>query len=158
MKFYLEKLVRQQTSVVYAYRVSFGAFHYHCVSMHVLCVAVGCGHPGRPPYSVLFGSTFTFPHTVQYQCPLGFTLSGSRQRECMSTGSWSGVVPSCFPISCSMPVVPRYSRLVQLNKTFSGFARFACLPGYIHTIGLASVKCGADGQWIAAEAMRCTRE
>ena len=33
-----------------------------------------------------------------YSCGFGFELSGANRRVCLSTGSWSGVAPTCEEI------------------------------------------------------------
>ena len=56
---------------------------------------IGCGDPGIPKNGARTASTFTFPNTVTYSCNIGFQLVGNRRRHCLSTGQWSGALPTC---------------------------------------------------------------
>ena len=57
-----------------------------------------------------------------------------------------------------MPVVPPHARLLQLNKTLGGYARFACLTGYLHVAGLATSICSKQKAWITAASLQCKGE
>ena len=43
----------------------------------------------------LVGNLTTYPHKVQFMCDEGFILRGSKIRQCLSTGNWSGNESFC---------------------------------------------------------------
>ena len=54
-------------------------------------------------------------------------------RVCSSAGTWSGLTPSCRPISCGPPPsLHSHSAIQLLNRTTSwmAVAEYNCLPGY----------------------------
>ena len=140
-----------------------------------LSFVVNCGDPGTPTYSTRTGSAFTFPNTVTYTCNKGFNLIGNRRRHCLSTGHWSGVLPTCQ----SKPHIELYMLLLVLKKkiltlpsmtciclvtdcgnpgtpsngsrngsvfTFGGTVRFQCNRGY-RLSGSSNRTCEASGRW-----------
>ena len=58
--------------------------------------AVDCGHLFSPAngYVNLAGGT-VFGDIAMYSCYTGYRLSGTSNRECLYTGSWSGNAPTC---------------------------------------------------------------
>ena len=60
-----------------------------------LFVVVICGDPGIPANGTRIGSTFTFDSTVNYTCDDRFKLIGQIRRNCLSSGNWSGDLPTC---------------------------------------------------------------
>ena len=60
-----------------------------------LFVVISCGDPGIPANGTRIGSTFTFDSTVNYTCDDGFKLIGDIRRNCLSSGNWSGDLPTC---------------------------------------------------------------
>lgn len=68
-----------------------------CCSIHfICCLAVQCGPLPNPENGKILGYKFYFPHSVRYMCDQGFRLtSGDIDRNCTSTGQWSGIAPVC---------------------------------------------------------------
>ena len=58
-------------------------------------VLIGYEDPGIPKNSARIASTFTFPNTVTYTCNDGFKMLGYSRRHCLTSGPWSGVLPTC---------------------------------------------------------------
>ena len=57
-------------------------------------------------------------------------------RVCSSTGSWSGLTPSCRPISCGPPPSLASNTLVELLNSsthWQAVAAYTCMPGYTDT-------------------------
>ena len=57
--------------------------------------AKNCGVLETPSNGSLVGNLTTYPHKVQFMCDEGFNLRGSKIRECLSTGNWSGNESFC---------------------------------------------------------------
>src|SRR4029434_10533953 len=63
----------------------------------VFCLAViSCGELGTPPNGNKIGTLTVFGATAIFSCNTGYTLVGSRVRECMSNGLWSGSEVQCL--------------------------------------------------------------
>lgn len=60
-----------------------------------LLVLRSCGHPGRPGYAIVSGKNYWVGSIIRYFCNPGYTLIGHGARRCMSSGSWSGKMPTC---------------------------------------------------------------
>ena len=70
-------------------------FLYFMFCLLLLFVAVSCGEPSDVPNSIRTGTSFTFGSSVHYQCNTGYYISGSSDRMCQSSGTWSGQAPLC---------------------------------------------------------------
>ena len=58
---------------------------------------VQCNTPENLTDGTVSYSGTGFEDTVNYACNDGFQLIGSPQRTCLSTGMWSGNMPTCVP-------------------------------------------------------------
>lgn len=54
-----------------------------------------CGSPDRQQNTTVTGGDFRVGKTIKYSCPEGHKFVGNATRECLDTGFWSGVAPSC---------------------------------------------------------------
>lgn len=54
-----------------------------------------CGSPEKSENTVIVGSKRTIGSMIDYACPDGYMLVGSRSRMCGPSGFWSGDVPTC---------------------------------------------------------------
>ncbi|XP_033123490.1 complement factor B-like [Anneissia japonica] len=54
-----------------------------------------CKNPGIPMNGRKQGQSYNRGDTVLYYCDSGFSLIGSRNRTCLTTGKWSGTQPTC---------------------------------------------------------------
>ena len=57
--------------------------------------AKDCGALKSPSNGSLVGNLTTYPYMVQFVCDEGFKLRGSKTRQCLSTGNWSGNESFC---------------------------------------------------------------
>ena len=63
--------------------------------MHIVSTAKDCGALTTPSNGSLVGILTTYPYKVQFICDEGFILKGSKIRQCLSTGNWSGNESFC---------------------------------------------------------------
>ena len=63
--------------------------------MHIVSTAKDCNLLKNPRNGSLVGILTTYPHEVQFICDEGFILRGSKIRQCLSTGNWSGNESFC---------------------------------------------------------------
>ena len=57
--------------------------------------AKDCGAVKTPSNGSLADNLTTYPHKLQFMCDEGFNLRGSKTRQCLSTGNWSGNESFC---------------------------------------------------------------
>ncbi len=64
-----------------------------------------CGDPGlsADTFRTIFGTREG--GVVEYSCKFGFRLEGGYNRTCLSSGQWSGSLPSCKSKSCIKKIV-----------------------------------------------------
>ena len=75
-----------------------------CVAVHCLCcinsflvlIVVSCDLLAPPPDGTLETTGRVFGSHASYTCDEGFTLQGDMERECDSSGTWTGVAPICL--------------------------------------------------------------
>lgn len=63
-----------------------------------------CGSPEKSENTTIVGSKRTIGSTIDYVCPDGYMLVGSKSRMCGSSGFWSGDVPTC-KCECEISIV-----------------------------------------------------
>lgn len=79
------------------------------------CLEELCQDLDTPQNSTLLSINKSMNGTVRFACNTGFQhTNGSLQRECLSSGEWSGVAPVCTAIRecmcpCGMVHVPKYT-------------------------------------------------
>ena len=54
-----------------------------------------CGSPERSENTSIIGSKKSIGSTIEYVCPDGYMLMGSKYRVCEATGFWSENPPAC---------------------------------------------------------------
>lgn len=64
--------------------------------VHLSCAVISCGDLGTPPSGNKIGTLTVYGATAIFSCNTGYTLVGSRVRECMSNGLWSGSEVQCL--------------------------------------------------------------
>ena len=73
--------------------------HIYCSTSwynpHFFSTAKDCGGLKTPSNGSLVGNLTTYPNKVQFICDEGFILRGSKIRQCLSTGKWSGNESFC---------------------------------------------------------------
>ena len=57
--------------------------------------AKDCGALKAPTNGSLSGNLTTYPQVIKFICDEGFILRGSKVRQCMSNGNWSGDKTYC---------------------------------------------------------------
>ena len=68
------------------------------LTCHSFSPVVDCGQPPQSENTNIQSSTTTLGSTAIYSCIAGYELSTGTltlTRECLSSGSWSGMTPNC---------------------------------------------------------------
>ena len=58
--------------------------------------AITCGDPGVPQNGNTFVISVSVGSIVNHTCNIGYNLEGADQRECLSNGNWSELLPMCI--------------------------------------------------------------
>ena len=59
-------------------------------------LVISCGDLPTPPNGNKIGTLTSYGATAIFSCNTGYTLVGSRVRECMANGLWSGAEVRCL--------------------------------------------------------------
>ena len=54
-----------------------------------------CGYITTPQNGSKFGGEITYPHFIEFSCDEGFIMLGSKTRNCLANGTWSGQRTIC---------------------------------------------------------------
>lgn len=73
---------------------------------------ISCGELPTPPSGHRIGTMSVYGATAIFSCNSGYTLVGSRVRECMANGLWSGSEVRCLGEWSPSPTLPAYSQKV----------------------------------------------
>ncbi|XP_041475001.1 sushi, von Willebrand factor type A, EGF and pentraxin domain-containing protein 1-like isoform X1 [Lytechinus variegatus] len=111
------------------------------------CEAVTCGMPPIPPHSIIIGSNVSYLDSVQFECDLGYVLSGSDSATCTSNGTWSYLDTRCDPLDCGIPP-DIYNAAYDLNTTttYGSTTKYYCVVGY-HSPSPIRTRCDETGVW-----------
>ena len=119
---------------------------FNLMMLGFVYAAVTCQDPGAAPFSLRFGTNFSFPHSLTYQCLSGYNLIGSPRLQCLENSSWSAPLPTCQPVNCPKLLSPPYSQQNTSNHSFGSVVEFRCLSGFsLH--GVRSLSCQANKLW-----------
>jgi len=100
---------------------------------------------------------WSYGAVADFSCTRGFVLSNSNlsvenigpiNRQCTSSGEWSGVPPYCHYVDCGQTVtIPENGNVTYGNETtFASEAVVACSEGYILN-GSDTLTCTSNGTW-----------
>uniref|UniRef100_A0A672MSN1 CUB and Sushi multiple domains 2 n=1 Tax=Sinocyclocheilus grahami TaxID=75366 RepID=A0A672MSN1_SINGR len=110
------------------------------------CVLISCGDLGTPPNGNKIGTLTVYGATAIFSCNTGYTLVGSRVRECMSNGLWSGAEVQCLAGHCGTPEHIVNGQVIGENYNYRGSVVYQCNPGF-RLIGVSVRICEQDHRW-----------
>ncbi|OWF34540.1 Sushi, von Willebrand factor type A, EGF and pentraxin domain-containing protein 1 [Mizuhopecten yessoensis] len=111
------------------------------------CSIISCGNPGEFENGQIEGSLFDFNHEIVYACGIGYELVGSERRTCQQNGLWSGSVPTCRLITCTVPAIWKGSpSSVKVQYVVDDIVSYNCDEGYV-MVGNTDLVCTSDGSW-----------
>ncbi|XP_077973714.1 sushi, von Willebrand factor type A, EGF and pentraxin domain-containing protein 1-like isoform X2 [Styela clava] len=116
-----------------------------------VCHPVDCGGPPDVEHGLKSGRKSTFMSVITYSCLPGYYLLGNSSLECLHTGEWNVLPPTCHKVSCGKPPHLRHGTISGSETpddwTFESHILFACKTGY-HLHGGSGAECSEDGEWI----------
>uniref|UniRef100_A0A7N4NRF0 CUB and Sushi multiple domains 2 n=1 Tax=Sarcophilus harrisii TaxID=9305 RepID=A0A7N4NRF0_SARHA len=133
------------------------------------CQIISCGDLPTPPNGHRIGTLSVYGATAIFSCNSGYTLVGSRVRECMANGLWSSSEVRClvfniqklmlqiflplFPPSllldsghCGTPELIVNGQINGENYSYRGSVVYQCNPGF-RLIGMSVRICQQDHRW-----------
>ncbi|KAK0153134.1 CUB and sushi domain-containing protein 1 [Merluccius polli] len=110
------------------------------------CKIISCGDLGTPPNGHKIGTLTVYGATAIFSCNTGYTLVGSRVRECMSNGLWSGSQVQCLAGHCGNPEPIVNGQINGENYNYRGSVVYQCNPGF-RLIGVSVRICEQDHRW-----------
>ncbi|XP_023131571.2 CUB and sushi domain-containing protein 1 [Amphiprion ocellaris] len=111
-----------------------------------VCDIISCGDLGTPPNGNKIGTLTVYGATAIFSCNTGYTLVGSRVRECMSNGLWSGTQVQCLAGHCGTPEPIVNGQIIGENYNYRGSVVYQCNPGF-RLIGVSVRICEQDHRW-----------
>ncbi|XP_067329772.1 CUB and sushi domain-containing protein 2 isoform X5 [Anolis sagrei] len=110
------------------------------------CRIISCGDLPVPPNGNRIGTLTTYGATAIFSCNTGYTLVGSRVRECMANGLWSGLEVKCLAGHCGEPDPIVNGQINGENFNYRGSVVYQCNPGF-RLIGMSVRICQQDHHW-----------
>ncbi|XP_023687916.2 CUB and sushi domain-containing protein 2 isoform X1 [Paramormyrops kingsleyae] len=111
-----------------------------------VCNIISCMELGSPPNGNKIGTLTVYGATAIFSCNTGYTLVGSRVRECMSNGLWSGTQVQCLAGHCGAPEPMVNGQIIGENYSYRGSVVYQCNPGF-RLIGVSVRICEQDHHW-----------
>ncbi|CAH1249098.1 CSMD1 [Branchiostoma lanceolatum] len=98
-----------------------------------------------PPVNGNMRGSRSYQEVMYFSCDRGYNLVGARSTKCQTDGTWSGSVPTCQAVRCTMLTPPANGAMTGSNS-YRDVATFTCDPGY-KLVGTSSLTCFSDGTW-----------
>uniref|UniRef100_A0ABD2WSD8 Sushi, von Willebrand factor type A, EGF and pentraxin domain-containing protein 1 n=1 Tax=Trichogramma kaykai TaxID=54128 RepID=A0ABD2WSD8_9HYME len=118
--------------------------------LHWICQSKpsACGSPEKSENTTILNTNRKIGSTIEYACPDGHMLIGSKNRTCESSGFWSGSPPTCKFVDCGELESPEHGRVKLLNgrTTHGAIVEYKCEENYT-LVGDTARKCGDGGIW-----------
>ncbi|KAL1006078.1 hypothetical protein UPYG_G00067570 [Umbra pygmaea] len=124
----------------------------HWTELKLTCLTKSCSSPEVLDYGDVHFNDIVYKSTINYTCYEGYTMQGASTTECLADGEWSAPPPKCLPVTCGLPPIPKYGkvvydRLVTGNTSVYGSGvTFQCLSPLV-LIGNERGFCTANGTW-----------
>ncbi|XP_051688009.2 CUB and sushi domain-containing protein 2 isoform X6 [Oryctolagus cuniculus] len=110
------------------------------------CQIISCGELPIPPSGHRIGTLSVYGATAIFSCNSGYTLVGSRVRECMANGLWSGSEVRCLAGHCGTPDPIVNGHINGENYNYRGSVVYQCNAGF-RLIGMSVRICQQDHRW-----------
>ncbi|XP_041439963.1 CUB and sushi domain-containing protein 2 isoform X1 [Xenopus laevis] len=110
------------------------------------CKIISCGELPTPANGNKIGMLTQFGATAIFACNNGYTLVGSRVRECMANGLWSGQEVKCLAGHCGTPEPIVNGLINEQNYNYRDSVVYQCNSGF-RLIGMSVRICQQDHLW-----------
>ncbi|XP_073089715.1 CUB and sushi domain-containing protein 2 isoform X4 [Manis javanica] len=124
---------------------------HHWSGKTPFCVPITCGHPGNPVNGLTQGTQFNLNDVVKFVCNPGYVAEGAARSQCLASGQWSNVLPTCRIINCTDPGHQENSiRQVHTDSphrfNYGTTVSYQCNHGF-YLLGTPVLSCQGDGTW-----------
>ncbi|XP_013375174.1 PREDICTED: CUB and sushi domain-containing protein 2 isoform X4 [Chinchilla lanigera] len=124
---------------------------HHWSGKTPFCVPITCGHPGNPINGLTQGNQFNLNDVVKFVCNPGYVAEGAARSQCLASGQWSDMLPTCRIINCTDPGHQENSiRQVHASGphrfSFGTSVSYQCNHGF-YLLGTPVLSCQGDGTW-----------
>ncbi|XP_030679232.1 CUB and sushi domain-containing protein 2 isoform X5 [Nomascus leucogenys] len=124
---------------------------HHWSGKTPFCVPITCGHPGNPVNGLTQGNQFNLNDVVKFVCNPGYMAEGAARSQCLASGQWSDMLPTCRIINCTDPGHQENSvRQVHASGphrfNFGTTVSYQCNHGF-YLLGTPVLSCQGDGTW-----------
>ncbi|CAH2222352.1 Hypothetical predicted protein [Pelobates cultripes] len=110
------------------------------------CNIISCGELPTPANGNKIGMLTQYGATAIFACNSGYTLVGSRVRECMANGLWSGQAVKCLAGHCGTPDPIVNGVINGQNYNYRDSVVYQCNAGF-RLIGMSVRICQQDHLW-----------
>ncbi|XP_029427966.1 CUB and sushi domain-containing protein 2 isoform X2 [Rhinatrema bivittatum] len=110
------------------------------------CKLISCGDLPTPANGNRIGTLTVYSATAIFSCNTGYTLVGSRVRECMANGLWSGLEVKCLAGHCGTPHPIVNGHINGENYNYRDSVVYQCNRGF-RLIGMSVRICQQDHHW-----------
>ena len=112
------------------------------------CYPLDCGELDEIENGKREGSNYTYGYSVQYECDIGYMLTGSNVLQCTENGTWNASVPVCELVQCSNVSIPNGTAIGN-DYTYESMLNFSCYDGY-NLNGTGNITCQSNGEWTSS--------
>ncbi|XP_065180417.1 uncharacterized protein LOC135810977 [Sycon ciliatum] len=111
------------------------------------CQIINCPALPLAPHLKSSSNETKYGSIWKMYCSQGYTLQGNSQLKCLSTGTWSAVLPVCNIVHCSVPEVGN-GTLLSNTTSFGSAIQVRCNDGYKqYGAGHTLLTCLHTGLW-----------
>lgn len=117
------------------------------------CDRISCPNVTVANGQVLSPKGFKYGFRTLVSCDEGYEISGSKELNCLSNGTWSSEIPTCQPITCEEPpgIEDMYTKIIASPNAGVGYPfgmtlGFDCHEGF-ELLGATKTTCLATKQW-----------
>ncbi|XP_035375850.1 sushi, von Willebrand factor type A, EGF and pentraxin domain-containing protein 1 isoform X3 [Electrophorus electricus] len=111
------------------------------------CLPADCGAPPIVKNSRVSGTNYGYNGKVNYECDVGYTLTGNPTLVCRGDGLWDDPPPRCDIVTCDPPEDISHGFLNGSSFNFEDVVEYVCFPGY-EVVGSPILRCAAEGIWL----------
>ncbi|XP_024297820.1 beta-2-glycoprotein 1 isoform X2 [Oncorhynchus tshawytscha] len=91
----------------------------HWTKSRLKCSTKSCSFPEALDNGDMEFEDIVYQSTINYTCHEGYILQGASTIECLHDGQWSDPPPKCTPVTCGLPPIPKYGKIVYDMVTCS---------------------------------------
>ncbi|XP_075034138.1 beta-2-glycoprotein 1 [Mixophyes fleayi] len=116
------------------------------------CKPRQCRKPGPIDNGKITYTDLTYQSVIYFSCNKGYILHGASESKCMETGTWNAMLPTCEPVTCPHPMIPKFGQLNHYRpregniSVYLDVVTYSCLLNYA-LLGNENVTCGENGTW-----------